>query len=152
MTNTTVIIIQNNHTYATEFLIIMSQTVFFLLIFLILKHGLIDRRGMMHDYNRILEERLQLGAIFFAIIVFIALLMIPLESYEFGHFVIPITYIIIVGVIIWEILLKRNGKSLPGPGPIKTVTGNVSKPIPIVLSSDIGNYNPFGRTNTTCDY
>lgn len=112
--NNTVVIVQNNHTNATEFLIIVSQTVFFVLLFLLMKSALIDRRGMMHSYDRIKEEKLQLGALFFAIFVFIAILMIPLESYEFVHFVIPLTYIVIIALIIWEINVAYKKKdSLP---------------------------------------
>lgn len=101
--NTTVIIVQNNHTHATEFLIILSQTVFFVLLFTLLKSALIDRRGMMHSYNRIQEEKLQLIAIYFAIFVFIALIMVPLESYENVHYVIPLVYFTITGMVIWEV-------------------------------------------------
>lgn len=113
--NQTVIVVQNNHTHATEFLIILSQTVFFVLLFLVLKNALVDRRGMMHSYERIQEERLQLVAIFFAIFVFVALVMLPLQSYEFVHYVVPIVYITIVGLIGWEVngAYKKRGASLP---------------------------------------
>jgi hypothetical protein len=121
MSNTTVVIVNtNNHTNATEFVIILSQSVFFVLLFLLMKKALIDSRGMMYDYNRIQEEKLQLGAIFFAIFVFIALLMVPLESYEFVHFVVPLTYIIIICIIVWEISIKKSTKqTLPGPSSFK---------------------------------
>lgn len=156
-TNNTVVIIQNNHTNATEFLIITSQTVFFVLLFLLMKSALIDRRGMMYDYDRIQEEKLQLGAIFFAIFVFLAMLMIPLQSYEFVHFVVPITYMVICGIIVWEITHKRNNnKSLPGPSnspPFNVVEQPVNSK---VVGTAAGNFikNPFTRssTNTTFDY
>lgn len=140
--NNTVIIVQNNHTYATEFLIIVSQTVFFVLLFILMKSALIDRRGMMHSYERIQEEKLQLGALFFAIFVFIAIIMIPLESYEFVHFVIPITYFIIIALVLWEINAKyKNRDTIKGhvksfdfskPAP---ESAPVSSPPKVVVSS-----------------
>lgn len=133
-TNHTVVIIQNNHSNATEFLIIVSQTVFFVLLFLLMKSALIDRRGMMHSYDRIMEEKLQLGAIFFSIFVFLALLMIPMHSYEFIHFVVPLTYIIVFGIIIWEIniVYKKKDSKLPTRS-----TFNVPKKSPDIVKRDV---------------
>ena len=96
------------HNTSTEFLIIISQTVFFVLLFLMLKNGLIDRRGMMYSKQRVKEEMLQLCAIFFAIFVILGIIMIPLNSYEYAHFVIPITYIIMVSLICWELYVVFN--------------------------------------------
>lgn len=105
MANSTTIIVHNN---STEFLIIVSQTVFFVLLFLMLKSGLVDRRGMMYSRQRVKEEMLQLGAIFFAIFVIVGILMIPLESYEYAHFVVPITYIVIFSIVGWELYVVFN--------------------------------------------
>ena len=159
-TNSTVILIQNNHTHATEFLIIVSQTVFFVLLFLLMKSALIDRRGMMHNYERIQDEKLQLGAIFFAIFVLLGILMIPLESYEFVHYVIPLTYFIVIGLIIWEInvVYKKRGTTLPVSS---TNHSTVAKPFDDSSSSSTntstsGSFinSPFGstRTKTAFDY
>lgn len=96
------------HNNSTEFLIIVSQSVFFVLLFLMLKSGLVDRRGMMYDKRRIKEEGVQLAAIFFAIFVLIGIMMIPMESYEYSHFVVPITYIVMIAVIGWELYVVFN--------------------------------------------
>lgn len=141
--NDNVVIVQNNHTNATEGLIILSQTVFFVLLFFLMKSALIDRRGMMYSYERIQEEKLQLGAIFFAIFVFLGLLMIPLESYEFIHFVVPLTYLTIICYIGWEIIQKRNGKTTPLPS---TSTSTIESPISIVPR------NIFVSKSTMADY
>lgn len=100
MSNTTNIIVHNT---STEVLIIISQTVFFVLLFLLLKNGLVDRRGMLSSKERINEEMFQIMAIFFAIFVIIALFMIPIESYEYAHFVVPITFSIMLMIVIWEL-------------------------------------------------
>lgn len=107
------------HTHATEFLIILSQTVFFVLLFILLKSALIDRRGMMYDSARIEEEKLQLMAIFFAIFVVIGILMIPLESYEFIHYVVPLTYFTMLSIIAYELytVYKKNENKPVTPRP-----------------------------------
>lgn len=105
--------VANVHNNSTEFLIIVSQTVFFVLLFLILKSALVDRRGMMHSKQRIVEERLQLIAIFFAIFVVVGIIMIPLESYEYAHFVIPITYMLMLSIVAFEMyMVFYNGQNL----------------------------------------
>jgi hypothetical protein len=107
MTNVTAINVYV-HNNSTEFLIVISQTVFFVLLFLILKSALVDRRGMMYSKQRILEERLQLVAIFFSIFVLVGIVMIPLESYEYAHFVIPITYVVMVCIVGYELYIVFN--------------------------------------------
>lgn len=123
MTNSTNVVIVHNT--STEFLIIISQTVFFVLLFLMLKNGLVDRRGMMYSKQRVKEEMLQLCAIFFAIFVIVGIIMIPLESYEYAHFVIPITYIIMVSLVGWELYVvfnREDGCDSPTLPTIKSVT------------------------------
>lgn len=93
----------NVHNTSTEILIIMSQTVFFVLLFLLLKNWLIDKRGMLGSKERINEELYQIIAIFFAILVIVGLFMIPIESYEYAHYVVPITYVVIILIIGWEV-------------------------------------------------
>jgi hypothetical protein len=107
MTNTTVTI--NVHNTSTEVLIIISQTVFFILLFLLLKNGLVDRRGMLSSKERINDEMFQIMAIFFAIFVIIALFMIPIESYEYAHFVVPITFCLMFIIVGWEVYYVMSG-------------------------------------------
>lgn len=97
------------HNTSTEVLIIISQTVFFILLFLLLKNGLVDRRGMLSSKERINEDLFQILAIFLAIFVIIALFMIPIESYEYAHFVVPITFSIMLIIILWEFYVVFNG-------------------------------------------
>ena len=100
MTNTTVTV--NVHNTSTEVLIIVSQTVFFVLLFLLLKNGLIDRRGMLSSKERIKDEIFQIMAIFFAIFVIIAIFMIPIESYEYAHYIFPVSYLVMILILGWE--------------------------------------------------
>lgn len=143
--NNTVIIIQNQHSNATEFVIILSQTVFFVFLFLLMKSALIDRRGMMNSQERIMEEKLQIGAIFFAIFVFLGLLMIPMHSYEFVHYVVPITYIVIIGLIAWEI--NTVFKKKPQSPPIKMF--NVPKKTPVVSVVSVDDTTVDTGSNST---
>ena len=112
MTNTTVTV--NVHNTSTEILIIVSQTVFFILLFLMLKHGLVDRRGMLSSKERINEDMFQIMAIFFAIFVIIGIFMIPIESYEYAHFILPITFclmFLITGYEVYTVLNNNETKS-----------------------------------------
>lgn len=108
MSNATSVTVINVHNNSTEFLIIVSQTVFFVLLFLMLKSALVDRRGMMYNKQRIMEERLQLVAIFFSIFVVVGIVMIPLESYEYAHFVVPITYVVMMCIVGYELYVVFN--------------------------------------------
>jgi uncharacterized membrane protein YsdA (DUF1294 family) len=138
----------NVHNNSTEFLIVISQTVFFVLLFLMLKSALVDRRGMMYDKNRIVEEKLQLLAIFFAIFVFVGIIMIPLESYEYAHFVIPLTYFIMMSILGFELYIvfnrdqdnERRSMS-PTPVPIATTTSPTSS-VWVPVAKDTGR-RPF---------
>ena len=132
------------HNTSTEFLIVISQTVFFVLLFLMLKSGLVDRRGMMYNKRRIQEEMFQLGAIFFAIFVIIGILMIPLESYEYAHFVIPLTFIILVVIVVLEVYMvfsRDDGDSvLP---TVKPPVGEVGEVGASVLPANPGIATTF---------
>jgi hypothetical protein len=128
MTNTTINV--NVHNTSTEILIITSQTVFFILLFLLLKNGLIDRRGMLNSKDRVNDEIFQIMAIFFAIFVIIGMFMIPIESYEYAHFVVPITYVIMIIIVAWEfyIVFVNDSSSYTPPestkGSVKRVRFN----------------------------
>ena len=144
MSNTTVVVVADTikHGVTTEGLIIISQTVFFVMIFLLLKNALIDRRGMMYDYNRIREEKLQLAALFFAILVFLSLLMIPVLSYEFVHLVIPLTFLVVFSLIGYEIYAVYQQRTLLPS--LKPTMGGSS---PTVITS-----TPQRSRNTAFDY
>lgn len=101
----------NNHNMSTEILIVTSQTVFFVLLFLLLKSWLIDKRGMLNSQEKIREDVLQIIAIFFSIFVVVGLFMIPVESYEYAHYVVPITYTVMIIIVLWEVYMVFNGPS-----------------------------------------
>lgn len=91
------------HTLAAEILIVLSQTIFFVFLFLILKYGIIDRQGWMDDREKVKNNIIPLGAIFFAILTLIGVIMIPLQSYEYGHIVLICTIICIFFLCTYEI-------------------------------------------------
>ena len=90
------------HTIAAEILIVVSQTTFFIMFFLILKHGIIDKNELMTSLTKAKENVIQLSAVYFAILTIIGLVMIPLQSYEYGHIVLVCTIISIVLIFIFE--------------------------------------------------
>ena len=78
---------------------IISQTFFLVFLFIFLKKTLVDNRGMMANRTRTRKNAFQLVAIFFAIIVFLGLLTIPLMNYEYAEIVLIFT-LASIGVII----------------------------------------------------
>lgn len=93
---------QLEHTVATELLIVISQTVFFVFLFLILKYGIVDRQGWMEDKDKVKENIIPLTAVFFAILTIISVIMIPLQYYEYGHVVLITTMISIFLIFLYE--------------------------------------------------
>jgi hypothetical protein len=91
------------HNASTEALLIISSTVFYIVLFLIMKHGLVDKRGMLSSKARVRSDASQISAVFFTIFVLIALFMLPIDSYEYSHYVIPLTYIIMITVVGYEV-------------------------------------------------
>lgn len=98
MQNKTII----EHSFATETLIIFSQSLLFIFLFVILKIGLIDRRGMMADVESATENIFQIVAIFFAILVFILIVMLPMHTYEYYHYVAFLSFLVIFAVIVYD--------------------------------------------------
>jgi Ca2+/Na+ antiporter len=90
------------HTVATEILIIVSQSIFFVFLFVILKYGIVDRQGWMNDKEKIRENAIPLIAIYFAILTMIGILMIPLQNYEYGHMVLIISSILILLIFLYD--------------------------------------------------
>jgi hypothetical protein len=132
-----------NHKLVTEILIVVSQTIFYVFLFFLIKNGLVDRQKMMHSKESLRDNGPQLFAIYFAIFVFIALLMIPLDSYEFATYVVLLTYSIMMIVIAYEVYklyrpsvgeIKKNDFVKPKPESSHTsafklpkITTNVQK-------------------------
>lgn len=118
------------HNVSTEILIIISQTVFYTLLFLMLKSALVDKRGMMSGKEQLKENAFQLVAIFFAIYVFIGLLMIPLDSYYYAKWVVICTYSVITCVLIYEInkVYASSDSSLPIKTPKMPSLPSLPKP------------------------
>ena len=96
---------ENKHSKATEALIVVSQTVFFIVLFVFIKSYLLDNFGIMNDEESLKKNALQIGAIYFSIIVFISVIMIPLYHYEYAIIVI-IGVIISISVIIFQDIAK----------------------------------------------
>lgn len=88
-----VVVNQQPHGKSTEGLIVISQTVFFIVLFYIVKSYLLDGFGIMNSPESLKKNALQIGAIYFAIVVLIGIIMIPLYHYEYA-------ILVIIGVII----------------------------------------------------
>ena len=81
---------------ATEGLIIISQTVFFLVLFTLIKSFLLER--LMNNPDEFQNNKIQIVAIYFSIVVFITLLMTPMYHYKYAAVVVSMigTGIIII--------------------------------------------------------
>ena len=95
-----------SHGHATEGLIIVSHVVFFVTLFFLLKHGLVDRRGITPTR----ENALQLSLIVTGILALLGLLMIPMWQYKYAHAVFVVT----VSLIFLTLCLQAWG---PTPSP-----------------------------------
>ena len=73
---------------ATEGLIIISQTVFFLVLFTLMKSFLLER--LMNNPNDFQNNTMQIVAIYFSIVVFITLLMTPMYHYKYAVVVVSL--------------------------------------------------------------
>lgn len=99
------------HSYATELVLVASQTVFYVLLFVLLKQAFVDQRGMMSTYDTFRENGVQLFAIFFAIFTILLILLIPLHSYEYVDVVIGLTLLCIGIYMGAEIHRLKKGQS-----------------------------------------
>ena len=62
-----------------------------------------------------------------AIFVFVGIIMIPLESYEYAHFVIPLTYFIMMSILGFELYIvfnrdQDNERRSMSPTPVPIAT------------------------------
>lgn len=104
--NKTTTVTVNVHDTSTEFLLITSSTLFYILIFLILKNSLVDKKGMLSSKERIKDDALQITALFCTIFALLgALMTFTIDSYQYSHVVIPLTYFIMLSVIGYEMFV-----------------------------------------------
>lgn len=101
---------------------IISQTFFLVFLFIFLKKTLVDNRGMMANRTRMRKNAFQLVAIFFAIIVFLGLLTIPLMNYEYAEIVLIFT-LASIGVIISADLKRLSMGQGASEAPLDTKGG-----------------------------
>lgn len=100
------------HSHATEALIIISQTFFLVFLFVFLKKSLVDNRKMMANRRVMRKNALQLAAIFFSIIVLLALLTIPLWNYAYAEIVMLFVLVSIAGILIHDIKRVTEGQGV----------------------------------------
>jgi hypothetical protein len=125
----------HEHSHATEGLIVVSQTVFFVFLFIFLKKSLIDNRGMMSSRSQLNENSLQLVAIFFAIFVFLGVLMLPLIHYEYAEVVVILTASVVAVLVAHDLrkILKDDNVTAPrqsGPRKLSRQPTQPSQPSP----------------------
>jgi hypothetical protein len=112
-----VVVNQEPHGKATEALIVVSQTVFFIVLFIIIKSYLLDGFGIMNSPESVRKNGLQIAAIYFSIIVTIGLIMIPLYHYEYAILVIIGVVLGISFCIYRDITRTLNGEPLDQLSP-----------------------------------
>lgn len=110
-----VVVNQQPHGKPTEALIVVSQTVFFIVLFIIIKSYLLDGFGIMNSPESVRKNGLQIAAIYFSIIVTIGLIMIPLYHYEYAILVIIGVVLGISFCIYRDITRTLNGEPLSPP-------------------------------------
>lgn len=115
------------HSVLTEILIVVSQTVFFILLFMSLKYGIIDRYGWMDSKEQIQKNLLPIVAIYFAILTILSVIMIPLQYYEYGHVVLITTIISIFVIFAYEFqrVYYSNHSDNKSNSAIKAVSKNI---------------------------
>ena len=131
----------NNHNISTEVLIVTSQVVFFVLPFLILKNALIDRRNLLADYNSMVDNAPIIAALYFAIFMFVSLLMFLTESYAYAFYVVTIALVLMVGIAGYDVFNAwnvRSDRDVPAVVEEKGVSKIMSKP-----RSNTATSNPF---------
>jgi len=89
------------HSLVTEVMIVVTQTAFYVILFLALKKTLVDSRR--RSYNRMKEDWMIHAAVYFAIFVLIVILMTPLHSYAFIHYIVPSVLCICAGIVIRDV-------------------------------------------------
>jgi hypothetical protein len=95
---------------ATEALIVCSQSMFFTVLFFLLKRTLVDNYGLMDNPQRIRDHALPLVAIFISILGTLGVLMIPLQYYSYPRPVLIIvlsSISVIMGLDIWRLRTGR---------------------------------------------
>lgn len=116
------------HTWATEALIVLSQTFFFIMLFLTMKYGIIERQGWLENREKAKEHLIPLITIYIAILGIIGIIMIPLQNYEYGHVVLLTTMISISVIFAYEFRKLYYGNNSDGKQKESTID-NVSRKI-----------------------
>lgn len=115
------------HHHSTEGLIVISQTVFFIVLFIIIKSWLLDNFGVMHSVESLKQNAVQIGAIYFAILVFISVIMFPLYHYDYAAMVI-LGYGIGVVVVIFRDIQRVIRRDESSENPKSSPTLPITKP------------------------
>ena len=107
------------YNHSTEALIIVSQSVFFIVMFLMIKSYLLDNSGFMSSAEKLKDKAMQVAAIYFAIIVFIGGIMYPLYHYDYA---LPVLIVVIVGIsfVIYRDVTSTLSGGKPGVGGTAT--------------------------------
>ena len=87
------------HTNATEFVIIISQTVFYIVLFLFLKKTLLDNQNLLSSRDNIKKKLPLVLSIIFTIYAIILILMLPCLNYIYAEIVFVLVYLIITSML-----------------------------------------------------
>ena len=106
----------SDHSIGAEVLIVISQLTFFVMLFVLMKHVLVDKTGMTRDAARVRRDWVQLLAVYFAMFVLVSIVMIPLETYEFVHFVVTLTFFACATIALVDLRMALTGARRGGGG------------------------------------
>ena len=112
----------NNLPVYTEFLLIFSQTVCFIVIFNKLQNLIVIDKGLILDLSTAKKNLIQLLAIYFAIYIILCLLMSPLWQYAYSHFVVLLVSIYTFSKLLLRLYKLHDSPTIKLPTFKKTET------------------------------
>jgi len=94
---------------------VITQTAFYVILFVAMKKALVDRRRT--SYRKMKEDWLLHAAAYFAMFVMIVILMTPLHSYAFIHYIVPMVLVICAGIVGRDVYTTLKHKDMPSHVP-----------------------------------
>ena len=94
-------------------MIVVTQTAFYVILFVAMKTALVDRRRV--SYRKMKEDWMLHAAAYFAMFVLIIIFMTPLHSYAFIHYIVPMVLTICVGIVGRDVYVAVKRKDSMAP-------------------------------------
>ena len=104
----------------TEIVLVLSQSVCFVVFFNFMQKFIIDRPGLMRDTEVAKKNIVQLLAIYFAIYIILFICMSPLYHYNYSVIVVSIVIIVTGSLLFQRVYKLADVKSMPLPKAFKS--------------------------------